>query len=446
MLEGLSENLTNTMKKLSGMSIIDKKTLKEITKEIQKALIQSDVNVKVVLNLTKEIQRRALDEELPKGLSPKEHVMRIVYEELVYLIGEKPEPLDINKKPYKIMMLGLQGSGKTTTTAKLAKNLKKRGLTTAIVCTDTWRPAAYEQLKQLSEPLDVPVYGDPKNSDAVDLAQKGLEHFGSKYDVIIVDTAGRHKEEADLLDEMKQLSTVVNPDEVILVIDGTIGQQARNQAKAFKQTTTIGSIIVSKLDGSAKGGGALSAVAEINAPIKFIGTGERVDDFEAFDPERFISRLLGMGDIETLIERATEVTADKTDKEMVESIVSGKFTLKDMENQLNMMQKMGPLQQVMKLIPGVGNQLPKSATKETEEKLDKYKILMKSMTNYELENPDVIKKSRVNRISRGAGLTNEDVKDLLKYYNLTKKALKGGMGKRNMSGPMGKLLRRMTKQ
>lgn len=444
MLEGLSESLTQTMKKLAGMSIIDKKTLKDVTKDIQRALIQSDVNVKVVFGFTKKIEKRALEEELPKGLSPKEHVMRIVYQELVNLIGEKPEELKINRKPYKIMMLGLQGSGKTTTTAKLVKHLKKKGHTSAIVCTDTWRPAAYEQLRQLTEPLDVPVFGDPENKDAIDLAKKGLEKCGSKYDVILVDTAGRHKEEKDLLDEMAELSQIVQPDEVILVIDGTIGQQARSQAETFKKTTDIGSIIVSKLDGSAKGGGALSAVAEIRAPIKFIGTGERVDDFEAFDPERFISRLLGMGDLDTLIEKAAEVTSEKSDKEMIDSIISGKFTLKDMENQLEMMNKMGPIQQIMKLIPGLGNQLPANASKVTEEKLGMYKILMNSMTTYELENPEVIKKSRINRISRGAGLTNDDVKDLLKYYNVTKKALKG-MGKRNMSGPMGKLMRHMQR-
>jgi signal recognition particle subunit SRP54 len=341
-------------------------------------------------------------------------------------------------------MLGLQGSGKTTTTAKLVKLLKKRGHSCAIVCTDTWRPAAYEQLKQLCEPLDTPVYGDPENQDAIDLAKKGLEKFENKYDIILVDTAGRHKEEQYLLDEMKELSSVVEPDEVILVIDGTIGQQAKSQAESFKQTTDIGSIIVSKLDGSAKGGGALSAVAEIGAPIKFIGTGERVDDFEAFDPNRFISRLLGMGDLETLIEKAAEVTSEKSDKEMIDSIISGKFTLKDMENQLNMMNKMGQMQQIMKLIPGLGNQLPANASKVTEEKLATYKILMNSMTEYELENPEVIKKSRINRISRGSGLTNDDVKELLKYYSVTKKALKG-MGKRNMGGPMGKLMRRMNR-
>ena len=444
MLEGLSDSLSQTMKKLAGMSIIDKQTLKEVTKDIQRALIQSDVNDKVVFALTKKIEKRALEEELPKGLSPKEHVMRIVYEELVNLVGEEPEELKITHKPFKIMMLGLQGSGKTTTTAKLVKLLKKRGHTCAIVCTDTWRPAAYEQLRQLCEPLDTPVYGDPENQDAIDLAKKGLEKFENKYDIILVDTAGRHKEEQYLLDEMKELSAVVEPDEVILVIDGTIGQQAKNQAESFKQTTDIGSIIVSKLDGSAKGGGALSAVAEIGAPIKFIGTGERVDDFEAFDPNRFISRLLGMGDLETLIEKAQEVTSEKSDKEMIDSIISGKFTLKDMENQLNMMNKMGPMQQIMKLIPGIGSQLPANASKVTEEKLERYKILMNSMTEYELENPEVIKKSRINRISRGAGLTNDDVKELLKYYSVTKKALKG-MGKRNMGGPMGKLMRRMNR-
>ena len=444
MLEGLSDSLSQTMKKLAGMSIIDKQTLKEVTKDIQRALIQSDVNVKVVFALTKKIEKRALEEELPKGLSPKEHVMRIVYEELVNLVGEEPEELKITHKPFKIMMLGLQGSGKTTTTAKLVKLLKKRGNSCAIVCTDTWRPAAYEQLRQLCEPLDTPVYGDPENPDAIDLAKKGLEQFENKYDIILVDTAGRHKEEQYLLDEMKELSAVVEPDEVILVIDGTIGQQARNQAESFKQTTDIGSIIVSKLDGSAKGGGALSAVAEIGAPLKFIGTGERVDDFEAFDPNRFISRLLGMGDLETLIEKAAEVTSEQSDKEMIDSIISGKFTLKDMENQLNMMNKMGPMQQIMKLIPGLGNQLPANASKVTEEKLATYKILMNSMTDYELENPEVIKKSRINRISRGSGLTNEDVKELLKYYSVTKKALKG-MGKRNMGGPMGKLMRRMNR-
>jgi signal recognition particle subunit SRP54 len=425
------------------MAIIDEKVVKEVIKEIQRALIQADVNIKLVLQLSKTIEERSLQEEPPKGITPKEQVIRIVYEELVNLLGEKPVEIEIESKPYKILFVGLQGSGKTTTIAKLAKYLQKKGFSPAIVCTDTWRPAAYEQLRQLTQNLNVPLYGDPENNDALDLAEKGLKTF-KKQDIVIVDTAGRHKEEKDLLDEMEQISQVVNPEEVILVIDGTIGQQAGEQARAFSKTTDIGSIIITKLDGSAKGGGALSAVAEIGAPIKFIGTGERVDDFEAFDPERFISRLLGMGDIKSLIEKAEEIaTEEDLDPESMDAMLSGRFTLKDMYAQFEMMNKMGPMQQVMNMIPGVGK-LPKNASQVTEERLGKYKIMMDSMTEYELQHPEVIKQSRVKRISRGSGMRNEDVKELLKYYNVTKKAIKG-FGKRKMGGPLGQMMRQMMR-
>ena len=413
MLGNLGKNLTKTMKKLAGMTIIDEEVVKEVIKDIQRALIQSDVNIKLVLNLSKTIEDRALNEEPPKGVTAKEHVIKIVYDELVNLLGEKAEEVEIEKKPYKILFVGLQGSGKTTSIGKMARYLQKKGFNPAIICTDTWRPAAYEQLRQLTESLNLPLYGDPDNKDALDLARKGLKEF-KKQDLIIVDTAGRHKEEKDLLDEMEQISAVVEPDEVMLVIDGTIGQQAREQALAFSQTTKIGSIVITKLDGSAKGGGALSAVAEIGAPIKFIGTGERIEDLEVFDPERFISRLLGMGDIRTLIERAEEIEED-VDQEAMDAMLSGKFTLKDMYSQFEMMNKMGPMQQVMNMLPGMGNKLPKNASQVTEEKLGKYKILMDSMTEEELTHPEIIKQSRVKRIARGSGMRNEDVKELLKY-------------------------------
>lgn len=443
MLGNLGKNLTNTMKKLAGMSIIDKEVVKEVIKDIQRALIQSDVNIKLVLNLSKTIEDRALNEEPPKGVTPKEHVIKIVYEELVKLVGEKAQEVEVDKKPYKILFVGLQGSGKTTTIGKISRYLQKKGFNPAIICTDTWRPAAYEQLRQLTENMNLPLYGDPENKDALDLAKKGLKEF-KKQDLIIVDTAGRHKEEKDLLDEMEEISAIVKPDEVILVIDGTIGQQAREQALAFSKTTKIGSIIITKLDGSAKGGGALSAVAEIGAPIKFVGTGERVDDFEAFDPERFISRLLGMGDIRSLIEKAEEIAEEDIDMDSVDAMMSGKFTLKDMYSQFEMMNKMGPMKQVMNMIPGMGSKLPKNASQMTEEKLGKYKILMDSMTEYELEHPEVIKQSRVKRIARGSGMRNEDVKELMKYYNVTKKAIKG-FGKRKMGGPMGQMMRQMMR-
>ena len=442
MLGNLGKNLTNTMKKLAGMSIIDEEMVKEVVKEIQRALIQSDVNIKLVLKLSKSIEERALKEEPPRGITPKEHIVTIVYEELVNLLGEKAEEIEIDKKPFKILFLGLQGSGKTTTIGKLTRYLQKKGFNPAIVCTDTWRPAAYEQLRQLTEEMNVPLYGDPENKDALDLAKKGLEKF-KKQSLIIFDTAGRHKEEQDLLDEMVEISSVVDPDEAILVIDGTIGQQAKDQAQAFSQTAKVGSIIVTKLDGSAKGGGALSAVAEIGAPIKFIGTGERIDDFEAFDPERFISRLLGMGDIKTLLEKAEEVADEDMAAETMDAMLSGKFTLKEMQSQFDMMGKMGPMNQIMNMMPGMGK-LPKNASQMTEDKIDKYKIIMNSMTNYEMEHPTEIKQSRIKRIARGSGMKNEDVKELLKYYNVTKKAMKG-FGKRKMSGPMGQLMRQFMR-
>ncbi|HHT18293.1 MAG: signal recognition particle protein Srp54 [Euryarchaeota archaeon] len=443
MLGNLGKNLTKTMKKLAGMTIIDEEVVKEVIKDIQRALIQSDVNIKLVLNLSKTIEDRALNEEPPKGVTAKEHVIKIVYDELVHLLGDKVAEVQIEKKPYKILFIGLQGSGKTTTIGKMSKYLQKKGFNPAIICTDTWRPAAFEQIRQFTENLNISLYGDPKNDDALDLARKGLKKHKNQ-DIIIVDTAGRHKEEKDLLNEMKQISAVVEPDEVMLVIDGTIGQQAKEQAQAFSKTTEIGSIIVTKLDGSAKGGGALSAVAEIGAPIKFIGTGERIDDLEVFDPERFISRLLGMGDIKTLIERAEEIVEEDVDTEAMDAMLSGKFTLKDMYSQFEMMNKMGPMQQVMNMLPGMGGKLPKNASQVTEEKLTKYKILMDSMTEEELTHPEIIKQSRVKRISRGSGMRNEDVKELLKYYQVTKKAIKG-FGKRKMGGPLGQMMRQMMR-
>ena len=446
MLGNLGENLTNTMKKLVGMSVIDKKTIKEIVKDIQRALIQSDVNIALVLDLSKKIENRALEEEPPKGITPREHVITIIYEEMVNLLGSEAATLDINERPYKILFLGLQGSGKTTTIGKLCRYLQKKGFNPAVVCTDTWRPAAYEQLRQLTEEMDVPLYGDPNNKDALDLAEKGLKEFKNRK-VIIFDTAGRHKEESDLIAEMDQLDNIINPSEAILVIDGTIGQQAGEQAKAFSQATDIGSIIITKLDGSAKGGGALSAVAETGAPIKFIGTGERIDDFELFDPERFISRLLGMGDIKSLIEKAEEEIDEDIAEQTMNNMLKGKFTLEEMKNQFEMMNKMGPMQQVLNMIPGMGNKIPKEASKMTEDKIESYKIMMSSMTKEEMKNPKIIKHSRIQRIARGAGVDESDVKDLLKYYNNTRKTMKG-LGKRGghlsggaMSRMMGQFMR-----
>ncbi|HIP34952.1 MAG TPA: signal recognition particle protein [Methanothermococcus okinawensis] len=446
MLEKLGQSITKALNKIKNATFVDKKLIKEVIKDIQRALIQADVNVRLVLKMSKEIERRAIYEEVPKGLSKKEHIIKIVYEELIKLLGKEGQKLNIDpKKRNVILLVGIQGSGKTTSAAKLARYIQKMGLKPGLIGADTYRPAAYQQLKQLAEKIHVPVYGDESGKmTPVEIVKEGLDRL-KKMDVVIVDTAGRHKEEKELLEEMKKIKEVVNPDEIILVIDGTLGQQAKNQAKAFKEAVgDIGSIIVTKLDGSAKGGGALSAVAEIKAPIKFIGTGEGIDDLEPFDPKKFVSRLLGMGDLDTLLKKTENIIDDETE-ESLDAIMRGKFTLKELYSQLEAISKMGPMKQIISMIPGFGGVIPKEAIHLTEQKLKKYRVIMDSMTREEKENPEIIKSSRIRRIARGAGVREEDVKELLRYYATTKRAFqnlkRGKMLK--MGGPIGKIMRQL---
>ena len=446
MLDKLGESLNKALNKLKTAAFVDKKLIKEVIKDIQRALIQADVNVKLVLKMSKEIERRALEEKTPKGLSKKEHIIKIVYEELVKLLGEEAKKLELNpKKQNVILLVGIQGSGKTTTAAKLARYIQKRGLRPALIAADTYRPAAYEQLKQLAEKIHVPIYGDEtKSKSPIDIVKEGMQKF-KKADVLIIDTAGRHKEEKGLLEEMKQIKDLTNPDEIILVIDGTIGQQARIQAKAFKEAVgEIGSIIVTKLDGSAKGGGALSAVAETEAPIKFIGIGEGIDDLEPFDPKKFISRLLGMGDIESLLEKAEDMVDEKTE-ESLDAIMRGKFTLNELITQLEAIENMGSMKKILSMIPGFGGAMPKEMSQLTESKIKKYKVIISSMTKEERENPKIIKASRIRRIARGSGTTENDVREVLRYYETTKNAIdklrKGKMLR--IGGPLGQVLRQL---
>ncbi|HEC81085.1 MAG TPA: signal recognition particle protein Srp19, partial [Thermoplasmatales archaeon] len=290
-LENLGESLRGTIKKIASAVTVDSKLIKEVVRDIQRALIQADVNVQLVLKLSKNIEKRALQEKPPAGMSAREHVIRIVYDELVSIVGSK-RALPIKKQI--IMMVGLYGQGKTTTCGKLAQYFKKKGLRPVLIAGDVHRPAAYDQLKQIAEKAEVPFYGEKEAKDAVSVVKHGMEHFKRSADVIIVDTAGRHKLEKDLINEMKNIFSTIKPDEKLLVMDAAVGQQAGPQAKAFHDAVGITGIVLTKLDGTAKGGGALSAAAEVGAPIVFIGTGEHINDFEPFDPQRFISRLLGM--------------------------------------------------------------------------------------------------------------------------------------------------------
>jgi signal recognition particle subunit SRP54 len=283
-LDRLGSSLNDALRKVFKAPVMDEKTVKELVRDIQRALLQADVNVKLVLEVSKQIEERALKEKVPPGVSRREHVVKVVYEEITRFLGEKPATMKIEPGKQKIlMMVGIQGSGKTTATGKLAKYFQKRGLKTALVCTDTYRPGAYDQLNQLAARINIPIYGEPKEKNSVKIALRGLKQF-KDYELVIIDTAGRHKEEAGLIKEMKELEKAIKPDEAILVIDGTIGQQASLQAKALHEATPIGSILVSKLDGSARGGGALSAVAAIGAPIKFIAQARNLTTWNPLFP------------------------------------------------------------------------------------------------------------------------------------------------------------------
>ncbi|PNX49067.1 MAG: signal recognition particle protein [Thermoplasmata archaeon M9B1D] len=431
-LDDLGNSLKGTLKKIANAVHIDSKLIKEVVRDIQRALLQADVNVKLVLELSKKIENRALSEKPKAGMSNREHVIHIVYEELVEILGGSRE-LPIRKQI--IMLVGLYGQGKTTTCGKLATYFKKKGLRPALIAGDVHRPAAYEQLKQIADKVKVPFYGDNKENDAVKVVKEGLDKFKRVSDVIIVDTSGRHKLEDDLIDEMKEIFKATRPDEKLLVMDAAIGQQAGPQAKAFDDAVDITGIVLTKLDGTAKGGGALSAAAEVGAPIVFIGTGEHSNDFEKFDPAGFISRLLGMGDIKSLLERAEESLKGKDAEKTARRIMSGKFTLHDMYDQMDMLKGMGSLRKVAEMLPGGfpgKSKIKDEDMDSTENKLQKFKVIMDSMTEEEMNDPNIIRATRVKRIARGAGVENRNVKELLKYYNVMKRTMKGISGNRKM--------------
>jgi signal recognition particle subunit SRP54 len=422
-LEHLGSSLYEALRKVFRASIIDEATVKELVRDIQRALLQADVNVKLVLDTSKRIEERALKEKVPPGVSRREHVIKVVYEELTRFLGEKPVPMKIEPGKKKVVMLvGIQGSGKTTAAAKLARYFQKRGLKPALICADTYRPGAYAQLQQLASRINVPLFGELNAKDPVKVALNALKQFSEK-DVIIIDTAGRHKEEQELIKEMIMLEKNIKPDEVMLVIDGTIGQQAMVQAKAFNEATPIGSILVTKLDGSARGGGALSAVAATGAPIKFISTGEKVEDIEPFIPSRFVGRLLGMGDLETLIDKVREAEV-KVPEKRAKAILSGKFTLTDMYEQFEAMKGMGPFKKLLKMLPGMSYDIPEDMVNTAEDRLEKWRVVIQSMTPQEKDDPKIFNSSRIKRVARGSGASEKEVKELLKQYSMMRRMLK----------------------
>ncbi len=422
----LGSALQDAVRKLMRAPLVDEKAVRELIRDIQRALLQSDVNVQMVLDLSQRIEERALSETMPAGFSRRDLTLKVVYEELIKLLGGE-ETRELTFKPDKpniLMMVGIQGSGKTTSTGKLANYIKKRGLMVGVVCADNFRPGAYEQLSQLGAQIQIPVYGEPKEKNAAKIAKHGVEELLRKQSqVIIVDTAGRHKQEAGLIQEMKEIASAVKPDQIILTIDATIGQAALAQAKAFHEATPVGLIFLSKFDGAARGGGALSAVAATGAPILFVGTGEKIDELETFSAPQYLNRLLGMGDLKALTEKMREAEIEPS-KESMQALLKGKMTLADMMDQLQSIRKMGPLGKLLKMIPGMGGALPMGKAEMGEEKIDKWIAIMKSMTKKELTEPDMVDRSRMRRIARGSGTNPHDVKEMINQYFAMKKMFK----------------------
>jgi len=422
-LESFGSSIYDALRKIFRAPVVDEAAVKELVRDLQRALLQADVNVQLVLQISKNIEDKALKEKVPPGVSRREHVVKVVYDELTRFLGEKLVPLktELGKRTV-LMLVGIQGSGKTTNAAKLARYFQKRGLKAALICADTYRPGAYAQLQQLANRINIPLYGDPQNKNSIDIALKGLKQFNDK-DVVLIDTAGRHKEEKSLIEEMKTLEKAIKPDEVILVVDGTIGQQAAIQARAFHEATPIGSIYVTKLDGSARGGGALSAVAATGAPIKFISSGEKLEDIEPFVPSRFVGRLLGMGDLQSLIEKVREAEVQVPEKKM-KAFLAGKFTLTDMYDWFESMKGMGPFRRILKMIPGLSYNIPDDMMEMAEDRLQKWRVIIQSMTPSERDDPKTFNASRIRRVARGSGTSEKDVKELLNQYGMMKRMMK----------------------
>ena len=433
MLDNLKDNLRGAIQKIVKSSGIDEELIKELSKDVQRALLQSDVNVRLVLEITKNLEERSLNETPPPGLSRKDHIVKILYDELSKLLGNETEFNFQPGKQNKVILLGIQGSGKTTVTSKLAKFLTKQGYSVGVIGADTYRPGALIQLRTMCEKSNVEVYGEENNKDSPEIVKNGLKHYEKlPLDIILIDTAGRHKQEQVLLDEMERINKAANPDLALLVIDGTIGQQCFSQAEAFHKILPVGGIIVTKLDSSAKGGGAIAASAATGAQIMYIGTGERIDDLEKFSPTRFVGKLLGMGDIQAVLDLAKRLENEGDDVRL-KRISSGKMNMEDFFYQLEEVTKVGSLRGFLDNMPGLSGMVKDDQLDQMEGRVSKWRFIIQSMTKEEKADPDLLNSSRIKRIARGSGWSEHDVKELYKNYKNSKNMMKASKG-RQMQG------------
>ncbi len=421
-LDSLGKSLRGVLQKIARGSAVDEALLAEVVRDIQRALLQADVNVQLALELTQRVRRRATQEKPPAGASMRDFLVRIIYDEIRGILG-KERPFEL--RPKRILLAGLFGQGKTTTAGKLARYLQKRGVRVGLVAADVHRPAAIDQLEQLATKVGAEFYADRAEKRAEVIVRDALARFPPHL-AVIVDTAGRSGIDPDLIAELKRVRAALEPEETFLVLDAAMGQTAGRSAEAFHKAVGLTGVILTKLDGSAKGGGALSAVAVSGAPIVFIGTGEHLDELEHFEPTRFVSRLLGMGDIQTLLERFEELSDKEAAEKAAKNLMSGRFTLRDMRTQLASLGEMGPFSKLMSMIPGVGAaKIDEQQMDATQVKLRRFRTILDSMTGAELDDPQVIKADRVHRIARGSGTRTQEVRALLKHYEATRKAAHG---------------------
>ena len=423
--ENLSEKLQNALNKLRGKGKLTEKDVDLVMREVKLALLESDVNFKVVKNFISSVKERAIGKEVMESLTPGQQVVKIVNEELTALMGEKEEKIQISSKPPTIIMLcGLQGAGKTTHAGKLCKYFLKQNKKPLLVACDVYRPAAIKQLQVVGKSINVPVFTIENCKDVTKIANESIKYANSNSnDIVILDTASRLHIDEVLMDELKSIKESLNPIEILLVVDSMTGQDAVNVAKSFNDTLDITGVIMTKLDGDARGGAALSIKAITKKAIKFVGVGEKMDDLEPFYPDRMASRILGMGDILSVIDKVQKQFDLKKTRELEEKIRKQTFTLEDFLNQMRQVRNMGPIQDLLAMMPGVNSKMLKNVNVD-EKELDKIEAMILSMTRKERENPDILDNSRKQRITKGSGTNITALNKLLKQFKESKKMMK----------------------
>jgi signal recognition particle subunit SRP54 len=442
MLEKLSETLKKATDKIAGAIFVDKKVIEEVCKELQRALILSDMNVHLVKELTDKLKEKAADEKI-KSVEKKEQIIKILYDEILNILGKEKKEIEFKGKntQTKIMLCGLYGAGKTTCAGKIGLYYSKRGKKVALLGLDVHRPAASDQLEQIANQNKLKVFIDKNEKNPLKIYKKYKKEL-EDYDLLIIDTAGRHSLDKELVDEIKSINKETKPDYKILVIQADIGQSAKKQASEFQKALEINGVIITRMDSTAKAGGALTACNETKAPVFFIGTGEKSNDFENFNPKAFISRMLGLGDLEGLLEKVQSALDKDSQKNIKSKLEKGEFDLRDFQEQIKSMSNMGSFSKMIDMIPGLSSiktKMPENILNLQEEKIKKWSHIINSMTPEEIKNPELIEKqtTRLGRIAKGSGTSTSDIRQLIKQYNLIKEFTKGGISEEDVSSQGG---------